>query len=231
MDCASAIRLNPKNVKAFYRSSLALLALDKVDEALDACKHGLEVDPSNTALKAVSTKIVARKEALDKVAQKRKAEQDRKDREKMTLAVALQARNIRTRNTGKPPELEDAAVHLTPDPLSPESSVAFPVVLLYPLHAQSDFVKAFLETETVTDHLTYILPLPWDTTKDYTIAGVDCYMETISGGLIKLGKKVTLLEILTSGKVEVVDGLLKIHVIPRSKSAGWIEQMKARKKA
>src|SRR4051794_23428355 len=35
LDCAATLKLNPKNVKAFYRSSMALLKLDKADEAED----------------------------------------------------------------------------------------------------------------------------------------------------------------------------------------------------
>lgn len=42
-DCARAIKLNPKNVKAYYRSAKALYELDKIDEAIDCCDHGIEV--------------------------------------------------------------------------------------------------------------------------------------------------------------------------------------------
>ena len=53
--------------------------------------------------------------------------------------------------------------------------------------------------------------------------------ETTSGGLIKVGKKMTLLRVLTGGKVEVVDGLVKVNIVPASKAPKWIEEMKARK--
>jgi hypothetical protein len=87
------------------------------------------------------------------------------------------------------------------------------------VHYQSDFIKVFYETETILDHLGYIFPLPWDSAKEYKKETVDCYMETISGGLIKVGKKLSLLRILSSGKVEVVDGLIKIYVVPSAKAA------------
>ncbi len=166
---------------------------------------------------------------LEGIAQKRKTEQDKANREKQTLIAALRAREIKIRSTDKPPDLEDAVIHLTPDPLSPESHVVFPAVLLYPLHAQSDFIKAFHETETISDHLKYIFPLPWDAAKEYTIRTVDCYMETITGGLIKAGKKLSLLKILSSGKVEVVDGLVKINVVPAAKASKWVDEMKNRR--
>jgi hypothetical protein len=229
LDCAATLRLNPRNVKAYYRSCLALLALDKIPEAQDVCSRGLKLEPPNSALKAASTKISSRQMVLEGISQKKKAEQDKANREKLTLMAALRAREIKMRSTDKPPNLEDAVIHLSPDPLSPESHVVFPVVILYPLHAQSDFIKVFHETETVTDHLKYIFPLPWDSANEYKIGTVDCYMETITGGLIKAGKKLSLLKILSSGKVEVVDGLVKINVVPSGGASKWVEEMKSRR--
>ncbi len=145
------------------------------------------------------------------------------------LNTALRARNIRRRNTAQPPDLEDASIHLSPDPVAPTSTLMFPVVLLYPLHLQSDFVKAFPETDTVPNHLEYIFPLPWDERGEYTLGAVDFYMETGSGGLIKVGKKVSLGKMLGSPGVEIVDGVVRINVLLKARADGWIEEMKARK--
>ncbi|KAL1957557.1 hypothetical protein VTO42DRAFT_5784 [Malbranchea cinnamomea] len=229
LDCAAALKLNPKNIKAYYRSATALYALDKIPEAEDACTRGLLIDPNNKSLQNLSTKISARKAVLEQITAKKKAEEERRKREKLTLQVALRARNIKVRETEKPPELEDAVMHLSPDPLSPESNVVFPCVLLYPVDMQSDFIKAFNETDSINDHLSYIFPLPWDTKGEYSIETVDCYMETATGGLIKAGKKMSLLQILMGGKVEVVDGLVRINVVPTKKAKAWIEELKAKK--
>ncbi|KKZ68224.1 hypothetical protein EMCG_06115 [[Emmonsia] crescens] len=229
LDCASALKLNPENVKAYYRSTCALFALDKIPEAEDTCARGLTLDASNKPLQTMSAKISARKSILEKIAAKRRAEEERARKEKLILNTALRAREIRVRTSDQPPELEDAAIHLSPDPLSPKSTLVFPSVFLYPMDAQSDFVKAFSETETIGDHLSYIFPLPWDSRQEYTPDSVDCFMETVAGGLIKVGKKMPLLKILTGGKVEVVDALVKINIVPTGKSKQWIEEMKARK--
>lgn len=146
------------------------------------------------------------------------------------LFTALRARNIRVRTNAQLPDMEDAVVHLSPDPLSPTSTLMFPVVLLYPLDLQSDFVKAFPETDTVSQHLAYIFPLPWDTVQTYTLQTVEHYMETGSGGLVKVGQSVTLGKVLGSGGVEVVDGIVRINLLPKSRAKGWIEEMKARKR-
>ena len=60
----------------------------------------------------------------------------------------------------------------------------------------------------------------------YQAGTVECYIETVAGGLIKAGKKLPLLKIISSGKVEIIDGLLKIHVVPQGRAASWIEDFK-----
>jgi hypothetical protein len=79
------------------------------------------------------------------------------------------------------------------------------------------------------EHLDYIFPLPWDEQHEYTTANVEAYMETSAGGLIKVGKKMSLGKVLGSGKPEVVDGLATISVVPKDRAAGWIEEFKKRK--
>ncbi|KAM5439925.1 HSP70/90 co-chaperone [Microsporum canis] len=230
-NCASTLKLNPKNVKAFYRSAAALLALDKVAEADDACARGLHLDKLNQPLQALSRKIVTRKAELEKIAARKREERERAEKIRVTLSTALAAREISVRETAQPPDMEDAAMKLSPDPLSAESTLVFPCVLLYPMHAQSDFIKEFAETDTIAQHLEYIFPLPWDQRGEYTIGSVDCYMETVTGGMIKPGKKVSLLEVLGGGKVEVVDGLVRVNVVPTKMAGKWIAEMKARKNA
>ncbi|KAA8649688.1 hypothetical protein EYZ11_012254 [Aspergillus tanneri] len=229
LDCASVLKLNPRNVKAFYRSSMALFALDKIPEAEDVVSRGFALDPSNKSLQGVAVKVADRKAALERIAAKKKAESERARKEKTMLSTALRARQIRTRKTEQPPEMEDVGIRLTPDPLSPESTLEFPTVFLYHMDAQSDFIKSFSEMNAIEDHLDYIFPLPWDTKKEYTASGVECFMDTVTGGLIKAGKKLPLLQILSGGKVEVVDELVRIYVVPISKTGKFIAEMKARK--
>ena len=204
--------------------------LDKITEAEDASAHGLAIDPSNTALTTLQTKIRARRDVLESIAKSRRNRAERQRKEEMVLKTALKARGIKSRSTEQPPEMEDAAIRLTPDPVSPMSTLTFPAVLLYPLHLQSDFIKAFSETDTLSSHLSYILPLPWDEQNEYSIENVEGYMETVSGGMIKVGKHVSLLKMLSSGKVEVVDGIVKISVVPKARADEWIEEVRKRKR-
>ncbi|RYP18736.1 hypothetical protein DL765_003758 [Monosporascus sp. GIB2] len=231
LDGAAALRLNDRNVKAYYRSARALVAVGRIEEADDACARGLAVDPDNPALRGVARDIVAKAE---EAAARRRKEEERlatERRREALLRAALKARGIRTRATARPPEMEDAGLRLVPDPDDPRSSLSFPAVLLYPAHLKSDFVKAFDETECPADHLAYVFPLPWDAAGEYTLEGVECYMETTAGGLIKVGKKAPLLKALSSGKVEVVDEVVRLFVLPKAKAEAWVQEFKAKRAA
>lgn len=228
-DCASALRINPKNVKAYYRSSKALLALEKIKEADDSCARGLAIDPENKPLLAVAQEVI-KKNALLAAKKKKEVEREvRKRTEVATLRAALKARGIKVRRTEQPPEMEDAEIRLVPDPVDPTSTLSFPAVLLYPLHLESDFIKSWGEMEPMGHHLDYILPVPWDKVGEYTPLGVECYMETIKGGLIKVGRKVTLLKVLSMSTVEVVDEVVKVFVVPKAKAAAWVTDFKSKK--
>lgn len=230
-DCAAALRLNPKNIKAYYRSSRALLSLSKILEADDACARGLAIDPENAPLKAVAAQIIKKNEAVAEKARKEAERENRAKQERYIRSAALVARGIRTIKTAQPPEMEDAKIEMVPDPMDPTSTLSFPCVLLYPLHLESDFIKAFNELQSLNDHLSYIFPLPWDVQGIYTPKSVECYMETMTGGLIKVGKKVSLLKTLSEGNVEIIDEVVRIFVVPSARSAEWITEFKRKKAA
>ncbi|KAM0389820.1 hypothetical protein ACHAQC_008479 [Fusarium culmorum] len=231
LDCAAALRLNPRNIKAYFRSARALLAVDRIEEADDVCARGLSLDESNASLRAVADDIIKRAKEID-ARRKRDAEREAKEKRRaLLIKAALRARNIPTRTTPQPPEMEDAGIALLPDPDDPRSTLAFPTVLLYPLHLESDFVKAFEETHSLEDHLSYIFPLPWDKEGAYTTAGVEAFVETTQGGLLKMGKRVPLLKVLGTGKVEVVDEVVRIFVVPKDKAEAWTKEHKAKRAA
>ncbi|KAI0516723.1 TPR-like protein [Xylaria bambusicola] len=231
LDASAALRLNPNNIKAYYRGARAFLAVGRIAEADDACARGLTLDPSNNPLKAVARDIVKKAEETGVQARREAERVAKQKRREMLIKAALKAREIRTRTTAQPPEMEDAGIKLVPDPDDPASHLAFPTVLLYPVHLESDFIKAFNETDSLADHLGYVFPLPWDREGVYTLAGVECYMETVTGGMIKLGKKVPLLKALAGGKVEVVDEVVRIFVLPKAQAATWIEDFKRKRAA
>ncbi|PSR92159.1 hypothetical protein BD289DRAFT_451905 [Coniella lustricola] len=239
LDCHAALRLNPRNLKAWYRSARALLAVGKIGEADDACAGGLAVDPENNPLRAVAREIIARAEAdAAKTAADERARLEMTARD-VVLRQALQARHITVRRSARPPDMGDAKMELVAaDATSTTGTtgsadglyLTFPAVLLYPVHYESDFIKAFSEKESLMQHFGYVFPLPWDREGEYSASGVECFMETtVSGGLVRVGKKVALLKVLSMDNVEVVDGVVKIYVVPKAKAEGWVKEFKAAK--
>ncbi|KAI9830813.1 MAG: hypothetical protein M1819_005338 [Sarea resinae] len=233
LDCAAALTLNPTNIKALYRSAQACFALSKIPETLDACTHGLALDPTNAALLTLQQKALAQKTALDSKARAKLAEQQQRAKEAATLKLALKARQIATRTTtSNPPSAEDAVPTLRPDPASPTSTLHVPVLVYYPLALQSDLLKSVSEFDTLASHLEYLLPPPWDTSAahhDYADqAAVTAYAQTTSGGLMKVGKKVPLYKVLGTGKVELVDGFLNVFVVPNARAEEWVGEFRAK---
>lgn len=238
LDCTHALLINPNNIKALYRLSRALYHLDRIPEADDACTRGLALSPENKSLQDIAAKLIKRNEQLNAKRGREQAALMRKRKEELTLKSALKARGIKLRMTGKEPEMEDAQIELVPDPTDPTSSLVFPTVLLYPVHLQSDFIKAFGETDNLQGLLGEILPLPWDENGEYggSKGGkVECFMETSKGGLLKVGKKVSLLSVLgvkedgSESVVEVVDGLVRVMVVPKDRVEEWVVEWKRKR--
>ena len=231
-DCGGALRLNPNNLKAYWKSAKALLAVDRIDEAEDACARGLALDGENVQLKTLSEEIKARVAGIAAKQQKELARTRQERHRELLIKAALLARGIKRRFTTtaqsqKSNVKAEMPISLVPDPDDPHSSLTFPVVLLYPVDMQSDWIRAFAETDALEQHFDYIFPLPWDKDGAYTAAGVDCYMETKAGtGLVKVGKKMPLLKVLTEGKIELVDDALAVYVLPRARAGKWVADWK-----
>lgn len=190
--------------------------------------NGLECDPSNSALLALQDQISKKQGRIAELERLRKEKEDKKKREEQILKIAMIARKIPTKTTSQPPELEDATLYLA-DPLDPKSTLHFPTVFLYPLTLQSDFIKAFPENSNLFEQLAMVLaePCSWDKSREYfPQIKVEAYMETKTGGLIKIGKKMPLFEVLSAGKTQVVDQVLTILLVPKARTQEFIDDWK-----
>ncbi|KAK6512671.1 hypothetical protein TWF506_008846 [Arthrobotrys conoides] len=237
LDCAEALRLNPRNVKALYRSAQACLALDKIPEAEDCVRRGFAIDKNNSSFEAIYQKISSRKEALARLQQASQERERSSKAKEVALKRALEARHViqrvtSTRHLDLP---EDATVQLQ-DPLDPESNLCFPVVILYPLHLQSDFIKSLSENETIHSQLQDILSptnLPeWDKEGEYVYPGVDVLVEKKrydthgKPSLSKIRPKTSLKKVIAEGKLELIDGILTVLVVPNLRLAEFVESWK-----
>ncbi|KAJ3019779.1 UNVERIFIED_CONTAM: hypothetical protein HDU68_010508 [Siphonaria sp. JEL0065] len=193
-DCSLAIKLNPNNIKAFYRSTKALLALDRIVEARDSCKMGLQIDSKNKALVDIQSKIETRSNAIQK-SKSAAAERERIKKEKEdALWGAIKSRGVTTVTTAEkkrnPEDAEDIS-HLTQKAflsthrptLDPETqTLTYPVMFLYPEHTLSDLISAFHEQDAFIDHIHEMFSPenrpPWDTEGIYVPEKIEVYFET-----------------------------------------------------
>jgi hypothetical protein len=222
--------MNPLNIKAWYRAAKASLSLDRISEAEDACDRGLEVDPPNKSLLALQVQIKARKDQIAATEAERMARQLLEKKKKEALQKAFESRNLLWKETGTSPDVQDATPSLE-DGFDPSSTLSVPILLLYPLASQTDLIKSASEDTALNEHLEYVLPPPWDAEGggSYTQSSVNCYVATPSGGLSKIARKIQIGKLLRSGKVELIDGLLRIYIVPEKLAPGWIEEYKLQK--
>ncbi|PWZ03837.1 TPR-like protein [Testicularia cyperi] len=270
-DTSATLGYNPRNEKAFYRAARALLALDKCVEAIDCCNHGIEIDAKNQAMKNLKTKAEARLKQIQD-AEASKQERERRKRElDLALKQAFVLRGLWLETTPRPPDNPNPA-RFDPESLLPSSldsiplvgastkwtppdairtPVIFPVFFMYPQHAQSDFVSDYHEDTPVGVYLETMFPdsargsLPWDTKGEYYASNLQVYATTKSMRLLKIGKKLSLRQVIDQGfqdapagkdKVKdrdgmvMRDGILSLVVLPKGDAEQkWINEFKAQR--
>ncbi|KAF9162463.1 hypothetical protein BGX20_001720 [Mortierella sp. AD010] len=219
-DCAHALKLNPKNVKALFRSAKALYALEMYPEAIDCCEHALLIEPDNQPVIAEKAKIKEEFDHKEKI-KREKEERERKIREKkMKIEAALEKRKIRTAATPgfKPDHPHEIQLDEDSDQLT------IPTFFLYPEHNESDLIQAFNEQDTIGEQLSEIFyePAPWDPEHKYRPETVQIYFETEDNGgnigLLKVGLNVKFLTVLAHSKHVLRDGLARFIVVPKEDS-------------
>ncbi|KAJ7228984.1 hypothetical protein GGX14DRAFT_509919 [Mycena pura] len=243
-DCSKVLTINPRSSKAFYRSAMALLALEKAEEALDCCDRCLRFDPENKGVQSVRHQSLQIKEALDK---KKKQRLDRLQREKdaeLKLNLILRERNMivisRKDGTQNP-----YAPHFdSEDPT--ESSLIIPVFLLYPQYATSDVIPEFVEDTPFAAHLSTMFPPQappphWDLNGEYVDGQLVVYAMTHRKRLLRVGKKMSLREVCAAAKgkdgepkdgLELKDGCLTFVVLPKGDvEKKWVDEYKATRDA
>lgn len=229
--CREALKLNAKNIKAFFRIGRAYLEIGKLKESLEAVEVGLAIDPENVALNSIRKRI-NEKLQRQREAEERTLAQKQKEKELQEfLDLAIKIRNISLIDTKQPAELlQDAKLQLE-NPVDFESQLVFPAMVLYPTTDEFDFIASVSELSTPNDLLDLVLdrPAEWFAQpghKDFSSNKLQAYMETLSGGLIKVGKKVTFHDVLKMEKpvVPLFDKALRIYFVPKSEAQDWLSK-------
>lgn len=266
-DTSKVLELNPKNEKAFYRAAKALIALDRCKDALECARHGLEINKDNAAMAGLKKKA---EERLAKRARDEEEKVERKRREDLlakALQQALVVRGLWLETTPRPPDNPQPA-HFDPESLEENSKpslpllgaakwtppdvirtpLVLPVFFMYPQYAQSDFIADYHEDTPVGEYIKTIFPsssrgtLPWDAKAEYYDENLQVYATTRKQRLLKVGRKLSLRQVMDQGFKEagvgedkvkdrdglvMRDGILSLVVVPKGDAEKeWVEKFR-----
>ncbi|KAH7868991.1 40S ribosomal protein S7 [Lentinula edodes] len=223
-DCSKALSLNPKSLKAYYRSAMALVALDRLEEAIDCCTRCLEFDKDNKGVLGVLEHAAKSKATKDKVDLERKEKLRQELLAKAKLDNAFKERNIFVL-----PKADGSQNPYVPR-FDPEdfsgNTLIFPVFFLYPQYATSDVIPGYVEDTPFFTHLEIMFnPAPeWDTKRQYKAENLVVYAITRRKRLLKVGKKMSLRNVFNASKgkegdppdgLELKDNCLTFVVLPK----------------
>ncbi|CAA7259472.1 unnamed protein product [Cyclocybe aegerita] len=238
-DCSRVLTINPKSSKGYYRSGQALVALGRVEEALDCCTRCLSYDPDNQGIKALQERATKSREEAERIERKKQDEKRKEEYEKMALKMAFRERNLVIFN--KPGgSVNPVSPHFdSEDPTA--STLVFPVFFLYPEYATSDIISDFSEDTTFGAHIETMFPPnapppAWDKKGEYTAGNLVIYATTYRRRLLKVGKKLSLRDVFKSSKekegqakdgLEIKDGCLSFVVMPKGVvETKWVKEFK-----
>ncbi|KAG8903136.1 hypothetical protein FRB99_003679 [Tulasnella sp. 403] len=244
-DTSQALIINPRASKGYWRASVALVALERYDEALDVCDRCLSFDPNNSSIRTQRDKVVKLKEEST-WKQMEKAERLRKEREeKRVMMAAFQALHLVVLPSNTQPQYQP---HFDPSFSGLRTSatpVLFPVFLVYPQYNTSDLITSFDPSATFSSHLATMFPptpgIPpvptaygvqpptkgpdWDTLGEYHTTNLSVYAITLQKRLLKIGKRMTLRDACDAAAIvppgidrdglELRDGALTFTVLPK----------------
>ena len=231
-DCSKALTINPKNVKCYYRTSKAFFQLNKLEEAKSAATFANQrIDPENKSILNMLSVIDRKEQELKAKEEKQQREAQERENKKIMLESAMTLRNITNIKTHSPVELLNEGKIRLEDPMDFESQLIYPALIMYPTQDEFDFVGEVSELTTVQELVDLVLEGPQERFKkegkeNFTPKKVLVFMETKAGGLIKAGKKLTFHDILKkeSPDVPLFDNALKIYIVPKVESEGWISK-------
>ncbi|ODN80704.1 hypothetical protein L202_02870 [Cryptococcus amylolentus CBS 6039] len=246
-------------VKALWRSAQALVALRRWQEAGDVIPRGADLAKEVGEDTEGWDKLRVQVEKGIKQVEEQAERLRRETMTKLALKQAVSDRGLIILDTPSPPDNPNPP-HFDPDsipptdaesgwaPPPPHTPVVFPVFLLYPSYSQSDFITHFHENSAFEDQLAVMFPTSfsnpqvpwadWDEKHEYYVPNLVLYVETSERRLLKVGKELTLREVLLKAKrdakgsvkkdgVVLRDGLLSfVILIKGAQEKAWIEEFK-----
>ncbi|XP_025727496.1 tetratricopeptide repeat protein 4 isoform X1 [Callorhinus ursinus] len=213
-DVTAARKLKPCHLKAIVRGALCHLELKNFAEAVNWCDEGLQIDAREKKLLEMRAKADKLKRTEQRDVRKAKLKEKKEQNQNKALLQAIKARNIRlvSEAAGQDEDSDSEGLgELFLDGLSSENpygarlnvdeqgGLSWPVLFLYPEHAQSDFIATFHEDSRFIDHLMVMFgeTPSWDLERKYCPDNLEVYFEDEDGTeLYRVPLKSTLLQVL-----------------------------------
>ncbi|ELK06188.1 tetratricopeptide repeat protein 4 isoform X1 [Pteropus alecto] len=213
-DVTAARKLKPCHLKAIIRGALCHLELKNFAEALNWCDEGLQIDAKEKKLQEMRAKADKLKRTEQRDIRKAKLKEKKEQNQNKALLQAIKDRNIRLVSEAASEDEDSASEDLGElflDGLSSENPygarlsvddqgrLSWPVLLLYPEYAQSDFISTFHEDSRFIDHLMVMFgEMPsWDLEQKYCPDNLEVYFEDEDRAeLYRVPPKSTLLQVL-----------------------------------
>lgn len=232
-DCKKVLQLDERNVKACYRTARAFFAVDRFDEAILILEYATGIDLANKEVAQLLETARAKKLAIENAIRVKQQQEEEKKMKQSILHNSIQLRHYTIIKSSKPAELlEDATIRLEDD-LDYESQLIFPAMVLYPSIDEFDYIAEVSELTTPLEILEMLLNRPREWFEDpkhqnFSVKKLEVYMETESGGLIKVGKKIAINNALMADKprAPLFDNGLRLYVVPKTDSAEWLSTWK-----
>ena len=140
----------------------------------------------------------------------------------------LQTHLLKHHNLHYKERCEDELLSMLPDvdpsslptvTITHDHHATFPMLVLYPEHAQCDFIESFRDDDTFAQHFARLFaePAPWDTNHKYTSAKrVRLFMVRQEGGaLVEVEMGWRLRDVFGEIISQYQRGLLAVHVLPK----------------
>ena len=223
-DCEAALKINPKNIKACFRMASALISLNKLDEAEEACKLGLTFTTEKSHFELLLKRIINKRATKSEL---KKYEQEMvvvRQLEKEFLDSILSQRGVKRRETDAKPDLGKGKLKFIQNSLDSTNDLGIPMMVFYPIHEKVDLIEQFNETGNLEECMETVFPLPWDMKDQYTTETVAGFLETWEGNVIQWPEGLTLEYFLYGSEnrqVEIVDDHLKMYLVPKKKIRAW----------
>jgi len=226
-DCIEARTFKSCHLKAIMRGAMCYVELNLFTEAVAWCDEALDLSPTDkqmTHLRAKADRLMREAESSKR---RELAAKQKKVREQQQIVAAVQKRGVIL--SGSERSSNGAASNLFPlkshhaagaqVQLNSDGVLLWPVMVLYPEYGETDFVEAFSELSSFSEHFEVMFggeKPAWDVEAKYQPDDLQVFFESKeTQTLHEIDASSTLLSALQHERYIVCDGMPCFFIVVR----------------